>query len=65
VAEANKGSSPPHPMIKLSTSCDIKWTVLMTKMAFSPLFTQSKIDLFELQRKVGSHEQGQFSSFMT
>ena len=47
VAEANKGSKPPQAMIKLSANCEIKCTVLTTKIAFSPLLTKSKTDLVE------------------
>lgn len=47
VAEAKSGSSPPQAMIKLSTSWDIKWTVLTTKMALSLLLTKSNTDLDE------------------
>lgn len=45
VAEANKGSNPPQAIIKLSDNCDIKWTALTTKMALSPLLTNSSTDL--------------------
>lgn len=44
VAEANKGSNPPQAIIKLSDSWDIKWTALTTKMALSPLLTNSNTD---------------------
>ena len=47
VADANKGSNPPQAMIKLSANCEIKCTVLTTKIAFSPLLTKSKTDLVE------------------
>lgn len=45
MAEANSGNSPPQAMIKLSDNCDIRWTALTTKMALSPLFTNSNTDL--------------------
>ena len=47
VADANKGSNPPQAMIKLSANCEIRCTVLTTKIAFSPLLTKSKTDLVE------------------
>ena len=45
VADASKGSSPPQAMMRLSDSCDIKCTALTTKMALSPLLTNSSTDL--------------------
>lgn len=41
VALASKGNRPPQAIIKLSANCDIKWTVLTTKIAFSLAFTKS------------------------
>lgn len=37
-------------MIRLSASCEIKWTVLTTKMAFSLLLTKSKTVFVEWLR---------------
>jgi hypothetical protein len=51
VADASKGSSPPQAIMRLSASCEIRWTVFTTKMAFSLLFTKSRTDFVEwLQR---------------
>lgn len=51
VAEARRGRSPPHAMIKLSASWEIRCTVLTTKMAFSLLLTKSKTLLVEWERQ--------------
>jgi len=47
VAAASNGNSPPQAMIKLSDNCEIKCTVLTTKIAFSAPLTKSKTDLVE------------------
>jgi hypothetical protein len=38
-------------MIRLSASCEMRWTVLTTKIAFSALFTKSSTDLVVLERQ--------------
>lgn len=47
MADANNGKRPPHAMIRLSASCEIKWTVLTTNIAFSLLLTKSSTDFVE------------------
>ena len=51
VAEASRGSRPPQAMMRLSASCEMRWTVLTTKMPFSVLFTKSRTDLVEWERQ--------------
>lgn len=47
VAEASNGNKPPQAIIRLSASCDMRCTVLTTKIALSLLLTKSSTDFVE------------------
>ena len=51
VADARSGRSPPHAMMRLSASCEMRCTVFTTNTAFSAAFTKSSTDLVECDRQ--------------